>query len=147
MEQEDIIQECKNQNKKLVDYLTKAEIIAQLLDLILKVVYYPVEGRPYISKILIISSTTSKSRNSCKYLQFKLIVGFPKFSHLILKSFFNQVKLINFKYLCNLSQFIVQWVARRTTLKYIKKQVGWLMWPPNPKKYSTQNGQGKHVVS
>ncbi|XP_023342870.1 serine/threonine-protein phosphatase 6 regulatory subunit 3 isoform X2 [Eurytemora carolleeae] len=35
LEQEDIIQECKNQNKKLVDFLAKAEVIAQLLDLIL----------------------------------------------------------------------------------------------------------------
>ena len=38
LEQEDIIQECKNQNKKLVDFLAKAEVIAQLLDLILMVV-------------------------------------------------------------------------------------------------------------
>jgi hypothetical protein len=36
LEQEDVIQECKNSNKKLVDYLAKAETIAQLLDLILQ---------------------------------------------------------------------------------------------------------------
>ena len=28
LEQEDIIQECKSQNKKLVDFLTKQEILA-----------------------------------------------------------------------------------------------------------------------
>merc|ERR1719318_1107414 len=36
LEQEDIIQECKSQNKKLVDYLTKQEILSELLDLILQ---------------------------------------------------------------------------------------------------------------
>jgi len=36
LEQEDIIQECKSQNKKLVEYLTKQEILAELLDLILQ---------------------------------------------------------------------------------------------------------------
>ena len=36
LEQEDIIQECKSQNKKLVDFLTKQEILAELLDLILQ---------------------------------------------------------------------------------------------------------------
>jgi len=36
LEQEDIIQECKNQNKKLVEFLTKSDVLAQLLDLILK---------------------------------------------------------------------------------------------------------------
>jgi len=36
LEQEDIIQECKNQNKKLVEYLTKQDILSELLDLILQ---------------------------------------------------------------------------------------------------------------
>lgn len=36
LEQEDIIQECKSQNKKLVDFLTKQEVLAELLDLILQ---------------------------------------------------------------------------------------------------------------
>jgi len=36
LEQEDIIQECKSQNKKLVDYLTKQDVLSELLDLILQ---------------------------------------------------------------------------------------------------------------
>lgn len=36
LEQEDIIQECKSQNKKLVDFLTKQEVLSELLDLILQ---------------------------------------------------------------------------------------------------------------
>merc|ERR1719410_159208 len=35
LEQEDIIQECKSQNKKLIDFLTRQEILSELLDLIL----------------------------------------------------------------------------------------------------------------
>jgi len=36
LEQEDIIQECKSQNPKLVDFLTRQEILSELLDLILQ---------------------------------------------------------------------------------------------------------------
>jgi len=36
LQQEDIIQECKSQNKKLVEFLTKQEVLSELLDLILK---------------------------------------------------------------------------------------------------------------
>jgi len=36
LEQEDIIQECKSQNKKLVDFLTRQDILSELLDLILQ---------------------------------------------------------------------------------------------------------------
>lgn len=36
LEEEDIIQECKSQNKKLVEFLTKQEVLSELLDLILQ---------------------------------------------------------------------------------------------------------------
>jgi len=36
LEQEDVIQECKSQNKKLVEFLTKPEVLSELLDLILE---------------------------------------------------------------------------------------------------------------
>lgn len=35
LEQEDVIQECKSQNKKLIDFLTQNEVLSELLDLIL----------------------------------------------------------------------------------------------------------------
>jgi hypothetical protein len=37
LEQEDVIQECKSQNKKLIDFLTQNEVLSELLDLILRV--------------------------------------------------------------------------------------------------------------
>ena len=35
LEQEDIIQECKNQNKKLVDYLVNPDVLSELVGLII----------------------------------------------------------------------------------------------------------------